>query len=92
MSKSPVESKTLPVATPAPWPMTLVWLGDHWTQDWMRLWSGAARVGDPVGAAQIEGAAAYDLARDWMVAMGALWTLPISAWLAAKPQGSDQPR
>jgi hypothetical protein len=72
--------------------MTFVWLGDHLTQDWMRMWSGAARVSDPLGAAQAEGQAAGSLTRDWIVAMGALWTLPISAWLAAQASTPDQPR
>jgi hypothetical protein len=92
MPKIPTETARSPIAAPASWPMTFVWLGDHWTQDWMRLWSGAARIGDPVGAAQTEGLAASSLARDWIVAMGALWTLPISAWLAAQKPTSGQPR
>lgn len=92
MPKSSVEPEAPPVAAPASWPMTFVWLGDHWAQDWMRFWSGAARIGDPVGAVQTEGQAAGSLARDWIVAMGALWTLPISAWLAARTPASDQPR
>lgn len=78
-----IKSENSPVAAPASWPMTFVWLGDHWTQDWLRLWGGAARIGDPIGAAETERSAALSLARDWMVAMGALWTLPVSAWLAS---------
>jgi hypothetical protein len=65
--------------------MTFVWLGDHWSRDWAKFWTGASQVDDPVGAAQAEGGAMLSLTRDWLVAMGALWTLPISAWIAAQP-------
>lgn len=92
MPKSPIESQTPSIASPAPWPMTFVWLGDHWARDWLQFWAGAARIDNPAQSAEAEGAAIFNLARDWTVAMGALWTLPVSAWLAARSPSADDRR
>ena len=88
-SESPPAAK-LPIRGATGWPLTFVWYGDHWTRDWADFWSGASHVGDPAAAAREEGAAMTHLVRDWMVAMGALWTFPVSAWLAASPKAKPR--
>lgn len=77
------QAPTAPIPGATPWPLTLVWLGDHWSQDWTRFWTGAQKFDDPAGAALTEGEAAARAAREWWVAMGALWTYPMSVWLAS---------
>lgn len=80
MSKSPSETPAVGVAA---WPMTFVWLGDHWTKDWMRFWTGGTHLDRPAEALREEGEAVSSLGRDWLTAMGALWSFPMTAWLAS---------
>lgn len=72
-----------PIVGATPWPLTFVWLGDHWSQDLARFWTGAQRFDDPAGAALTEGEAAARAVREFWVAMGAMWTYPMSLWLAS---------
>jgi hypothetical protein len=80
-----------PGFAPMPLPFAAVWLGDHLTRDYARFWSRLAMVNDPMQAAQAEGDLGVNLFRDWAVAMGELWLLPMKVWAAsAAPVGKPE--
>jgi hypothetical protein len=98
MRESPVNdlpvATTLPPASTAgatPWGLTFVWLGDHWARDWARMLHGSTQFDSPMSMASEEGEAASSLMRDWWVAMGAMWSYPMSIWLSSMSQPTKAP-
>lgn len=63
-----------------PWPLTAVWLGDHWARDCARFWGRLAGASDPVEAVRAEGDLNVDLIHDWWAAGRAFWLIPLTAW------------
>ena len=66
-----------------PWPFSVVWLGDHLSRDYARFWSSMAGVNDPVEAIHAEADLGANLLRDWSIAMGQMWLLPLKVWEAS---------
>ena len=93
MSEDPTPSPAPAATWVMPWPLSAVWLGDHLSRDYARFWSSLAGVSDPVEAIQAEADLGASLFRDWSVALGQMWLLPLKVWtasIATSPAGETR--